>query len=82
MGAAWLVVLAEAREGTAVPLAEPDVALASATDVAGDATEPAWTADAWRLKRPRRRTPVDEAGAPQAVTAQDRRDGRREEPGA
>ena len=59
--------LAEALEGVAVPLADPEVALARDTDDAGDAAPSAWTAD-WVADE--EAVPDDaggEAGAPQAV---------------
>ncbi len=69
VGAAWPVVVADVREGTAVLLAAADVALARATEVAGGATEPAWTADDVAVEEAALEDADDEAGPAQAVTA-------------
>ena len=62
----WLVAVAEALDGVAVPLADPEVALARDTDDARDAAPLAWTAD-WVADE--EAVPDDaggEPGAPQA----------------
>src|SRR4051794_17806848 len=64
---ASLVALAEALDGVAVPLADPEVALARETDDAGDAAPSAWTADCVADEEPVPDDAGGEAGAPHAA---------------